>query len=169
MNADQVNLLKETYMKQSRRADGSPGTMGEYMRFLLDGGIDFTTSKDCVIFDDANELLHCICINEDMRSQADYPMKVISSEYAMVQQVEAVMTQENFEKFLEEGYISTMISEEQKKFILNWSKRIKNQATQPMDPEPAYTDNIIIKPMPASRIKVTLNDDSGKNNTEEEI
>ena len=164
MNSSQVNLLKETYMTPSQRADGKPGTMGEYMRFLLDGGIDFTTSKDCVIFDDDNELLHCICINEDMRSQSDYPIKVISSEYAMVQQIEVIMTQENFERFLDEGYISTMISDDKKEFILNWSKRIENQATQPMDPEPAYEDNIIIRPMPATKIeKETLKTSNSKN------
>lgn len=154
MTSEQIKVLKETYMTEATKPNGNPGTLGEYMRFLLDGGIDFVTSKDFVVFDDSNELLHCICVNDQAVSQADFPVKVISSEYAMVQQVETIMSRKNFEDFLNSGYISGMISNEKKEFMLKWSQEnIRNQALQPMDPEPAYKDNTKVIPMHATKLE----------------
>lgn len=153
MTKDQVNLLKQSYMKEAKKPNGDKGTTGEYMKFCLDGGIDMVTSKDLVIFDDEHNLLHCICPNEDFYSQADFPVKIISSQYEMVQELETIMSQKNFEQFLEDGFISNMINDEQKEFIINWSKTIKNQAIQPMEAEPYFNTNPDITPMPTKRIE----------------
>lgn len=154
MTSDQIKVLKETYMTESVKPNGNPGTEGEYMRFALDGGIDFVTSKDFVVFDDANEMLHCVCINDHAISQADFPVKVISSEYAIVQQVETIMSIENFEKFLNSGFMADAANDKQKEFMLKWAKNnIRNQALQPMDSEPAYEDNTKVIPMPATKIE----------------
>lgn len=135
MTLEQIQLLKESYMKD----DGSGrNTIGAYMRFALDGGIDFVTSKDCVVFDDGNNMLHAVCINEDMKSQANYPVKVISADYGIVQQVEAVFSNKNFESLLESGFLSG-VSDEKKEFMRLFAKRIKNHALAPMDPTPYYT------------------------------
>ena len=153
MKPEQLQILKDAYMKESTKPNGNRSTLGEYMRFCLDGGVDFVTSKDLVVFDDTNEMLHCVCINDDMKSQADFPIKVMSSEYAIVQQVETVMSQKNFEKFLEEEFINNAISNEKKEFMLKWSKTINNQALQPMDSEPAYNTNPKITPKGTSKIE----------------
>lgn len=146
MNLEQIKLLKDSYMLEAKKPDGKPGTLGEYMRFCLDGGVEFVTSKDFVVFDDTNELLHCVCINDNMQSQANFPIKIMSSEYAMVQQAETIISKENFEKLLENGFLSTMISQEKKEFMLKWADTINNQAIRPMDPEPAYKDDLKIIP-----------------------
>lgn len=145
MNSDQIKLLKSAYIVESKKPNGNRSTLGEYMRFCLDGNVDFVTSKDCVIFDDKNNLLHCICINDDARSQADFPVKLMSADYGIVQQIETIMSQSNFEKFLNSDTLP--ISEEKKNFIINWSRNIRNQALQPIDADPFYTQNARVIPM----------------------
>ena len=151
MNPNQISLLKNFYIQEATKPDGKRSTLGEYMRFCLDGGIDFVTSKDCVIFDDDNTLLHCVCINNDLKSQANFPIKIMSASYDIVQQVETIMSQANFERFLNEAGLP--ISEDKKKFMLDWSHNIYNQALQPMDADPYYTQNPRIIPMPNTIIK----------------
>ena len=169
MTLEQIQLLKESYMKESKRPDGKRSTLGEYMAFCLDGGVAFVTSKDLVVFDDTNELLHSISINNNAKSQADFPIKVTSSEYSMVQQVETIMSQTNFEKFLSEGFISSMIGDEKKEFIKKWSRGIRNQAQQPMDPEPCYEDTVYdqINPMPTSVLPKDIIEEEDNNEPDE--
>lgn len=154
MTKDQVTLLKTDYMKEAKRPDGKTSTAGEYMRFCLDGNIDFVSSKDCVIFDDTHNLIHCICINDDPRGQAMYPLKVMSADYGIIQQIETVMSRENFEEFLNSGFISKLISEEKKNFLINYARSIRNQALQPQEAEPYYPpkNEPIIIPMHNTRI-----------------
>lgn len=153
MKKEQIALLKESYLKEATRPDGRKSTLGEYIKFCLDGGIDFVTSKDLVVFDDANEMLHCVCMNEDMRSQSDFPIKVISSAYEIVQQMETVMSSKNFEEFLNTGFLAGTISDDKKNFMLEWAKTINNQALQPMDAEPAWDNDVKIIPKAASKIE----------------
>lgn len=168
MEAKQIQLLKDTHMQEVEREDGSKTTLGGYMRFCLDGGIDFITSKDLVVFDDTNNMLHCVAINEDGRSQADYPVKVISSDYGVVQQVECIYSQKDFEKALKDGFLKDIVSEEKINAMINWSRKIQNQAIQPSRPTPYYDTNPIIIPMANStmpRIDKVL--DSNTNEDEE--
>ena len=153
MTPDQVKMLKDSYMTEAKKPNGKKSTLGEYMRFHLDSSIDFVTSKDCIIFDDENTMLHCICINDDLKSQADFPLKVMTADYSVIHQIETIMSQENFKKFLNEGFISSLLSSEKKDFILKWAQNIRNQALQPMDADPFYSQNPQIIPMPNSVIK----------------
>ena len=146
MDAKQIQLLKETHMKETER-DGKTTTLGAYMRFCLDGGIDFVTSKDMVIFDDSNNMLHCVAVNEDGRSQCDYPVKVISTDYGIVQQVESIYSQKDFENALNNGFLKDVVSEEKRNAMLAWSRNIRNQAIQPSRPTPYYTIDPTIIPM----------------------
>lgn len=149
MELDRVKLLREAYMQEATRPNGTKSTLGEYMRLCLDGGLDLVTSKDLVVFDDDNEMAHAVCINEDMKSQATYPVKIISTEYAIIQQIETIMSQENFEKFLENGFFN--ISEAKKEAMIKWTRGIKNQAQQPMEAEPYFNTNPTIIPMAHSK------------------
>ena len=146
MDAKQIQLLKETHMKETERG-GKTTTLGAYMRFCLDGGIDFVTSKDMVVFDDANNMLHCVAVNEDGRSQADYPVKVISTDYGIVQQVESIYSQKDFETMLKEGFLNGVVSEDKRNAMLSWSRNIRNQAIQPSRPTPYYSIDPTIVPM----------------------
>ena len=153
MQLEQIVMFRDTYLQEATKPDGKKSTLAEYIKFSLDGGVDVVTSKDCVIFDDENQMLHAICINEDMRSQYNFPVKVISSEYAMVQQLEAILSTANFKKYLDAGYISSMISEEKKEFLLDFVKNINNQAQQPLEAEPYFNKNPKIIPKPTTSIE----------------
>ena len=153
MTLEQLKLIRDSYMVEADRPDGRKSTRGEYMKLSLDGGIDLVTSKDLVVFDDDNEIAHAVCINEDMRSQASFPVKIISSEYAMIQQVECIMSQKNFEDFLNEGFLAGTISAEKKEAMIKWTRNIRNQAQQPLEAEPYFNTNPTIIPMANSVIK----------------
>ena len=153
MTLDQLKLIRDSYMVEAVRPDNRKSTRGEYMKLSLDGGIDLVTSKDLVVFDDANEIVHAVCINEDMRSQSSFPVKIISSEYAMIQQVECIMSQKNFEDFLSEGFLNGTISEEKKNAMIKWTRNIRNQAQQPLEAEPYFKTNPAVIPMADSIIK----------------
>ena len=153
MNINQIKLFRDTYYKEAKKPNGKDGTLAEYVRLCLDGGIDFITSKDLVIFDDENELIHCICINEDARSQANFPLKTISAEYAIVQQIEAIMSKDNFNTFLSEGYIANVATEGQIDFIKKFAGNIRNQALQLDKFAPYKKDSTIAIAMPVADLK----------------
>lgn len=138
MEAKQLKLLKESHMAPTTDLNGNSTTAGGYMRFCLDGGMDFVTSKEFVEFDDANNLMHCICMNEDYRSQCDYPIKIISTDYGIVQQVESIYSKKNFEEFLKTGFLSGSMSEEKKKKLIEWANSINNQALKIDKATPYY-------------------------------
>ena len=155
MTSDQIKLLKESYYKKTKTPDGSRDTtLGEYTKFCLDGGIEFVSGKDIVVYDDANEMLHCMCLNSDAITQANFPIKVISSSYEWVQQVESILSRNNFETLLNEGFLSSILSDSQKEFIKKWAKTIgKIQAQQPSDAEPYYTQEPTVIPMYTKSLK----------------
>ena len=155
MTVEQLKIIRDSYMVETTRSDGKTSTRAEYMKISLDGGIDVVTSKDLVVFDDENEIVHAVCINEDMRTQSMFPVKLISSDYSMIQQVEGIMSQKDFEEFLEEGYINSLISNDKKELMIKWTRAIKNQAQQPIDTEPFFKkeDEPIIIPKGETLIK----------------
>lgn len=164
MTKDQVMTIRDSYMVEAVRPDGKKSTRGEYVRICLDGGIDLVTSKDLVVFDDDNEVVHAVCVNEDMRSQASYPVKIISAEYSVIQQIETIMSQKNFESFLNDGFLN--LSDAKKKAMLKWTRAIRNQAQQPIDAEPYFNSNPTIIPMADSIIH---RDDRVLENDEPEV
>lgn len=147
MNANQVKKLVDAYSVPAKDAYERDSTLGEYIRFCLDGNIEFVTSKDFVMYDDANQMLHCIAVNEDMRGQASYPFKMISCDYGVIQQIEAVFTRGNFETFLDGSFASSIMNSAKKEFIKKWAKNIKIQAQQPIRATPYYTTEPDIVPM----------------------
>ena len=147
MNSEQIKLFKDSYSVEATKPNGKCSTLSEYIRFCLDGNVEMVTSKDCVVYDDTNSLLHCICRNDDAKSQADFPVKVISADFSMVQQVEGIMSIENFEKLLNNGFLAEVTSDEQKAFLLAFAKHYKVHALQPMDADPYYAFNPELSPM----------------------
>lgn len=152
MTKDQVQKLREVYLTPAKRPDGKNSTLGEYIRFCLDGNIDFVTSKDFIMFDDDNNMLHCIAINEDMRAQPSYPFKMISCDYGVIQQIEAVMSRINFSTFLDTSFVSSIMSKEKKEYIKKWADDYKSQALQPIRATPYYEHKPNVISMPHSVI-----------------
>ena len=171
MLSDQIKLLMAAYMQESTRPDGRKSTLSEYMRYILDGGIDIITSKDCVVIDEENQLIHGVFINDDMRSQASFPIKVMSADFGIIQEVEALFSQANFETFLESGFFKSL-SEEKKKFLIDYTRSISNklQAQQSLEAEPYFNTNHTVIPMPHKKLerteyvpsKVSAKDANGK-------
>ena len=140
MEKEQVLLLKDSYLKESTRPDGSKSTVAESFSCTMDNGLVFATAKDCVVFDDEHELAHAIYVNNDMKTQATYPISIMSVSYGVISEVESLLSKENFKKILDEGFLSS-ISEDKKKFLIAWADHIRNHAQQPIDVEPAYPEN----------------------------
>lgn len=155
MTPEQIKLIVEAYLKAANRPDGRASTISEYIRYILDGDIDLVTSKDCVILDEERQLIHAIFINEDMNAQASFPIKVLSTDLSIIQKIEGVFSQENFEKFLNEGFLADLLSEEKKKFIIEYTRARSNnmQAQQPREAEPFFKSNPTVIPMPHKRIE----------------
>lgn len=143
MTLELVKLLKEAYMVESTRPDGSKSTVGEYMRFVTDCNLEMVTSKDMVLFDDTNQAVHCVCYNEDGMSQPNFPVKIISAPYEDIHTVETIMSKKNFEKFLSDGFFNNLpdFNDEKKKFMLNWANGIATIKQKSPHHTPVYTDN----------------------------
>lgn len=156
MNVSHISLLRESYLMESKRPDGRKSTVGEYMRFITDNNLEFVTSKDMIFTDDENSLLHSVCINEDMVSQADFPVKIISAAYEDIHAIEAIMSRENFKKLLEEGYLSNLASASKKDFMIKWVDSIRIQAQHPMEPTPYYGQDVDI--VPRSNVRLVRED-----------
>lgn len=137
MNTEQVNALKNSYFVESNRPDGKKGTVGEYMRFVTDCNLEFVTSKDMVVTDDKNSMVHCVCLNEDVLTQASFPVKIISAAYEDIHAIEAIMSPENFEKFLQNGFLKD-ISVNKKKYMVKWFRDIPMQKQQTNKATPYY-------------------------------
>lgn len=151
MNAVHVKILRDSYMAKSVTGNS---TQAEYMRFITDCNLEFVTSKDFVVADDTNGIVHCICLNEDMVTQADYPVKVISAAYEDIHAIEAVMSQANFEEFLKSGFLNNVegFSNVKRELLMKWSRDIKIQAQQATRATPYYTQEPTIVPMGTNTI-----------------
>lgn len=155
MNVDQIKILRESYNVEAERPDGRKSTLGEYIRFITDCNLEFVTSKDLVLCDDTNSMVHCVCVNEDPYTQASFPAKIISAAYEDVHAIESIMSRENFEKFLESGYFNNIEgwSDAKKEFMLKWIQGVRIQAQQPVRPTPFYTEQAGVISMPSMPMK----------------
>lgn len=145
MNLDQVKLFRDLYTKESTRPDnGRKTTNGEYIRFCLDGGVDFVTSKDLVVYDDNNTLLHCVAKTEEFEASKVFPIKIISSDYAIIQQIETIMSKDNFLELINGDYFGGLLNDEQKKFFVNYVNNIKIQPVVPKSPNLFDNDDDVV-------------------------
>lgn len=149
MNANQVKILWDAYNVPAKRPDGSDSLLAEYVRFITtDACVDLVTSKDLVIVDDSNEMVHAITVNEDMRAQATYPVKIISSSFLNVNCIESVMSRDNFRKLIDSGFFDTIgCSEAKKEFMKKWIDGVRIQAQQQPHATPFHTTTANVIPM----------------------
>ena len=141
MEQSNLELIYYAYKAKATRPDGSNSSIGEYLNFQLDNDIDLVTSKDAIILDGNNKLIHCICLNTDPKSQPDFPVKIISAEFDSVQRIEAVLSRENFAKFLDDGFLATLITSEQKELLIKITDSWKSFARQDNRTHPYFKPN----------------------------
>lgn len=131
MNTEQMKLFRDIYSKEAIRPDtGEKTTNGEYIRFCLDNNIDFVTSKDFVLYDDDNTLIHCIAINDEARGKDVFPVKIISADYSMVQYIETVMSKVEFIKFIDSGYFASLLKGNQAEMLKKFTNSIPTNPIQ---------------------------------------
>lgn len=138
MKADVVKKYVDMCMKKSTRPDGTQSTMAESMVFHYTNGLACSTSTECVLFDDALNMIHAITINSNPVSNATYPIKIFSGDYEAITQIEGIFSQDNLEKVINQDPIFANVSKEKKQFIIDWCRHIKNHAIQPIDKEPFF-------------------------------
>ena len=145
MTKEKLQLFKDMYLKpvKHRSDPDRMTTRGEYIRIVLDGGIEFNTQLDFVTFDDDNELLHIICANDDPYSQYDFPFKIMSAPYEIIFVIESIVTNDNLDDILNDSFLGNVISDERKAFIREWMPSTNNAVhkANPMDADPYYTQN----------------------------
>ena len=107
MTTTQINLIKESFEQY-----------GYYVRVICDGGLEFVTSKETLVFDDANEVLYAIDINDDILGQQKYPARVLTAPYEIIFHIESILTLDQLKQYMDNGSISTAITEEQKQAVI---------------------------------------------------
>ena len=152
MTKAELSKIRQSYLTQVDNPDGTKRTLGAYIRLCLDGGLQLVTTLDMIVFDDTNETVHAVCVNEDGKSQANYPVKIISANYDMIQQVETVMSKADFAQFLSEGFIKDVASEAQIAYMEEWAGTVRIHAQQPMEAEPYFNTNPTIISKESTRI-----------------
>lgn len=144
MTKEKLQLFKDMYLKEVKHTidPNRKATRGEYIRIVLDSGIEFNTQTDFVIFDDDNELLHIICANDDPLSQYDWPFKIMSAPYDIIFVIESIMSKTNLDDILNDSFLGNVINDEKKKFIRTWMDSSNTlHKPYPMDADPYYTQN----------------------------
>lgn len=107
MTAAQIDLIKKSFEDY-----------GYYVRVICDGGLEFVTSKETLVFDDENEVLYAIDINDDILGQQKWPARVLTAPYDIIFYIESIFTLDQLKKYMDEGSISSAITEEQKQAVI---------------------------------------------------
>lgn len=143
MTKDSIQLFRDMYFKEVKHPidPNRKGTRGEYIRIILDGGIEFNTQTDFVIFDDDNEMIHIICNNDDPLSQFDWPFKIMSAPYEIVFTIESIVSKANLIDILDDSFLGDIINDKKKEFIKKWAEGTNNHKAYPMDADPYYVEN----------------------------
>lgn len=137
MTSDQVKLIRDTYNAN----DGNGNTLAFATNTVFDNEISIKNTDDFVIYDDANELVHCVCLNADGPvSQTISPYKIVSSFYSNILYMEGFFNMENLKKVIKQLFVDTgLINNEQEKAILTWASSIRPSVPQP-DNMPYFPD-----------------------------
>ena len=141
MNADQVSMLRDFHLKD----DGTGQPMAGSLAAVFNNELAFVNSKDYVVYDDANELVHCIKPNtEGPIEQARWPFRFMTGFYGNLQYMEAFYDMANFEKAVK-GLLTDkgLITKDQEAQILKWATGIQNQTIVPKQPGPYFRETVL--------------------------
>lgn len=119
MTSDQIKFLEGKLNKDN----GKGRTVALSTFYDFDNGICFRNNNDFVIFDDSNELIHCISANRHPNVKDEAPYVLISAPYTMLQYTEYNLDKDGLETVLDDVF-SNLLSDEGKKIILNWADHL---------------------------------------------
>lgn len=119
MTVDQVKYLKE----QLNADNGEGKPIANSVFYDLDNGMAFRNNGDFVIFDDTNELIHCIAANRNNNVKHESPYCMYSAGYEMLQFTEANLTLSGLKTLLN-GMLSGIATDDQKKQIIKWAEAL---------------------------------------------
>lgn len=152
MTADQVKMMRD----YANKDDGTGTTKAYSMTAVFNNEISFSNKDHYVIYDDANELIHCLEANTSTIDEASVaPYKINTGFYGNIQYMEGLYTMKNFgtavkDLFLDKG----LITQDQYDQIMNWSQTIRNSMP---DKKPMYYKETAA-PIPRSPSRVTRKD-----------
>lgn len=146
MTVDQIAKMRDYNLQD----DGTGKPIATVFSYIFNNELAYVNTKDFVITDDDNELIHAIKPNiEDPVNQARYPFKIMTGFYGNIQYVEALYDMTNFKKVIKDLFTDTgLITEDQESMILKWAGGIRNQTVRPKQPGPYFKDTVLPIPQP---------------------
>lgn len=116
MTADQVKYLKEQLNKDN--GEGKPVANSVFYDF--DNNMAFRNGFDFVIFDDTNELVHCIAANQNARVKDQSPYCMYSASYEQLQYTEANLDLDGLNYVLA-NMLKDLVTDDQAAMIKKWA------------------------------------------------
>ena len=141
MTVDQIKMLRNFHSKD----DGTGNRLAGSIACIFNNEVAYIDSRDYVIYDDANELVHAVRPNtEGPIEQARFPYRITTGFYDNVQYMEALYNMSNFGKAIDGLFVETgLISEAQKEHIMKWAVGIQNHTIIPKQPGPYFKDTML--------------------------
>lgn len=141
MTPEQIKLIRDYSWKD----DGTGGHMAGRLAIVFNNEVCFVDTRDYLIFDDKNQLVHCIRANsEDPISQGLCPYRITTGMYANAQYLEGLYTMRNFKTAIKELFLDTgLINKEQQEEIMKWANSIRNQPLEQKAPGPYFKDTTL--------------------------
>ena len=126
MTPDQIKMIRDYSWKD----DGTGQHMAGRLAIVFNNEVCFVDTRDYIIWDDANELVHCIRANsEDPVSQATCPYRITTGMYENAQYLEGLYNMRNFKTAIKEMFLDKgLITEAQQEEILNWADSIRSSS-----------------------------------------
>ena len=139
MTLDQVKFLKDAYYTIAD--DGN--TLADSVVITNDDQHIYDTSKGFVLWDDGNEFVHCVQVNNDHYNQVQAPYQISTAAYEKILYMEGRFSVKNFEKALD-AICGSCMSNDQKNHIMNWARTIRNANIAPLDHRPYFQKDVSI-------------------------
>lgn len=119
MTSEQIKFLESKLNKDN----GKGRTVALSTFYDFDNNVCFRNNNDFVVFDDVNELIHCIAANRHPNVKDEAPYALISAPYEMLQYTEYNLDKDGLKTALDDVF-SGILNDEAKKLILNWADHL---------------------------------------------
>lgn len=141
MTANQIKKIRDLNSKDAGDGKRIAGSIA----YIFNNEVAYIDSRDYVVCDDDNELIHCVRANtENPVEQARFPFRITTGFYENIQYLEALYDMANFKKALEALLLEPgLITDDQLDQILVWADGVRNQTSIPKQPGPYFKDTIL--------------------------
>ena len=141
MTKYQIKMLRDFYTKveNGKRLAGS-------LAVICNNEVAFVDSKDHMVYDDTNEFVHTIRINNATPDeQVMWPFRITSTMYDVVQYMEALLDMQGLEKAIDGLFVSKgLMSADAKAAVMQWANSIRNHSMVPKQPGPYFKTNAVL-------------------------